>query len=89
MNPIGIWAIKFLGGIFPFITKGFGEWIGKLLWIAAWIILALTIYHKIFEPKTVTRIDRIETQVINQCPEENKVIGFKFNLWKLKIGAGI
>jgi len=83
------WVIRLAGGFIPGLTKPFGEWIGKIIWVAVWIVIALTVYHKIFEPKTVTKIERIETQINNQCPEENRIVGLRLNFWKFKIGAGI
>jgi hypothetical protein len=85
-----LWLIKFLGGFIPTGTKPFGEWIGKILWVCVWIAIGLTIYHKTFEAKNVTTIEKIETQVINQCQEKkDPFLGLNFNLWKLKLGLGI
>lgn len=86
---MGAWFVKFIGGLLPGINKSFVEWIGKMMFYAILITIGITIYHKTFEPKTITKIEKIETQIVNQCPEKDKVIGLHFNLWKLKIGAGI
>lgn len=86
---MGPWFVHFIGGLLPWVTKPFGEWFGKILFYGVIIAIALTVYHKVFEPKSVTKIEKIETQVINQCPEELKWLGLKLNVWKFKIGAGI
>jgi hypothetical protein len=79
--------LKFLGGFNIFN----GEKLGKLVFYAVLIIIALTIYHKAFEPKQVTKIERqvIEKQVVNNCPNEEKVLGVRFNIWKLHLNLGI
>jgi hypothetical protein len=46
-------------------------------------------YNRVFPTRPTTAIERIETQIVNECPVENKVIGLKFNIWKLKMGIGI
>lgn len=78
--------------LFKFIS-GFnifdGSKLGKLLFYAILIVISLTVYHKIFEPKSITRVERIENQIINQCPEETKFFGVKFNLWKIKLSGGV
>jgi hypothetical protein len=89
MNPLGTWIIRLLGGFFPFITKGFGEWFGKILFYAIISLLAMSVYNKVFPTKPTTSIEKIETQIVNQCPQENKYFGIGINLWKLKLGVGI
>ena len=78
--------LKFLGGFNIFN----GEKLGKLVFYAVLIIVGLTIYHKAFESKNVTRIERqiIEKQIISNCPKDDSV-GFRFNIWKLHLGGGI
>lgn len=79
---------------FKYLIKGFipadGKRVGKIIWLSVWIILALTVYHKIFfQKQTVTQIERIETQVINECPKEHDIAGLKLNLWKFYIKLGL
>jgi hypothetical protein len=83
------WFVKFLGGFLPFITKPFGEWLGKMLFSIIISSTVLLVAGKIFPAKPTTAIDRVETQIINQCPEADKYVGLHFNVWKLKLGIGI
>jgi hypothetical protein len=83
------WFVKFIGGFLPWVTKPFGEWFGKLLFYAIISTLMMMAYNRIFPTKPTTTIEKVETQIVNQCPEQDKVIGLHFNIWKLKIGAGI
>lgn len=83
--PLWNWFLYFIKGFIPID----GKRVGKILWLAVWIAIGLTIYHKVFESKNVTKIERIETQIVNNCPEENSAIGVKFNLWKLKLSLGL
>lgn len=83
MEPFSI--IKFLTGFNIFD----GAKLGKLLFYGILIAVAITIYHQAFAPKNITKIEKIETQIVNECPEEMKVIGIKLNLWKLKLAGGI
>lgn len=80
--PIWIWLVTFLKGFLPLD----GKRIGKILWVLLLCAFAIGIYHKVFVAKT-TKIENIEHYYA--CPEENKMIGFSFNIWKFKIGAGI
>jgi len=89
MNTIGLWIIRFLGGFIPWVHKPFGEWLGKILFYAIISLLAMSVYNKVFPTKPTTAIERIETQIVNQCPQENKYFGIGINLWKLKLGVGI
>lgn len=84
--PLWGWLLTLLKGFLPFD----GKRIGKIIWLIVWIILALTAYHKLFYQKqNVTKIEKIETQIINECPEDNSIIGIKFNLWKLYFKLGL
>lgn len=79
-----------LWGWFLYLIKGFlpidGKRIGKIIWLAVWIILALTIYHKVFLAKqSITKIEKVERQYIYQdCPGKDKFVGLK--LWKFQLG---
>jgi len=77
--------IKFLSG-FAFWK---GDKLGKILFYGVLIVLALTIYHKAFEPKQITKVERIETQIINQCPKESGLFHVGINLFGLKLKLGI
>jgi len=81
------WFVRLIKGFVPVD----GQRIGKIIWVLVLCACAIGIYHKCFIAKTqVTRIDRIETQIINQCtPVKEDIIGFKFNLWKFNIKLGI
>lgn len=82
--PLWGWALTLLKGFLPID----GKRIGKIIWLGVWIVLALTIYHKVFEPKQVTKIERIETQINNACPKDDAV-GLKLNLWKFYLKLGV
>ena len=79
---IWIWLITFLKGFLPID----GKRIGKILWVLCLCALAIGIYHKLFLAKT-TKIEKIEHYYA--CPEDNKIIGLKFNLWKLQLRLGL
>jgi hypothetical protein len=81
--------VKFAGGFLPFLTKPFGEWFGKMLFYVIVSSTVLLVAGKIFPTKPTTVIEKIETQVVNQCPEVDKYAGLHFNIWKLKLGIGI
>jgi hypothetical protein len=83
------WFVRLLGGFLPWVTKPFGEWLGKMLFYVTICSLVLMAYNRIFPTKPMTAIERIETQIVNQCPEENKYVGMRVNIWKLKLGVGI
>lgn len=84
--PIWIWLVTFLKGFLPID----GKRIGKILWVLGICVVALGIYHKLFVAKAEsTNIETIENYVVNQCTEENKAVGVKINLWKLKLSLGI
>ena len=71
------------------MTKPFGEWAGKLLFYGVISVLVIMTYNKFIEPKNVTKVERVETQIINECPVEHPWLGFGINIWKLKLGVGI
>jgi hypothetical protein len=77
------WLITLLKGFVPID----GKRIGKLIWVISICFGCLFVWNKLNEPKT--KIEKIETQVINQCPEESKILGLGLNIWKLKIRVGI
>ena len=83
------WILKFLGGLIPWVSKPFGEWFGKILFYTIISTLVLLAFNRLFPTKPTTTIEKIETQVVNQCPEEHKAFGIKMNIWKLKLGVGI
>ena len=83
--PLWGWFLTLIKGFFPID----GKRIGKIIWLGVWIVIALTIYHKVFESKTITKIEKIETQIINECPKEDDAFGIKFNLWKLYLKLGL
>ena len=81
----GFSIVKFFSGFNIFS----GVKLGKLIFYGILIAVGLTIYHKAFEPKTVTRI---ETQVIERqiIYPESKEAGFAgIKLWKLRFGLSI
>lgn len=80
--PIWIWLITFLKGFLPID----GKRIGKLLWVLTLCAVAIGTYHKLFVQKT-TKIEKIENYYA--CPQEDSVIGLRFNLWKLHLNLGI
>lgn len=83
------WFLKFVGGLLPGINKSFGEWFGKMLFYIIIVTSIMMVYNRIFPTKPTTAIERIETQIVNECPQENKYFGIGINLWKLKLGIGI
>lgn len=40
MTALWGWIIKLAGGFIPFLTKPFGEWLGKILWVVG-IVLSM------------------------------------------------
>jgi hypothetical protein len=83
------WFVRLLGGYLPWVTKPFGEWLGKMLFYVSISATVLLVAGKIFPAKPTTTIDRIETQIVNECPQQDKIIGLHLNIWKFRIGAGI
>ena len=81
------WLITLLKGFLPID----GKRIGKITWVlvlsAISAVLVIGVYNKITQKNT--NIEKIETQIINQCPDENKIIGLRFNLWKLSVKLGL
>ena len=84
--PLWGWFITLIKGFLPID----GKRIGKIIWLAVWIILAFTIYHKLFFTKqNVTTIEKIEKQInYAGCPD-SAIAGIKINLWKLKLSLGL
>ena len=83
------WFLKFVGGLLPGINKSFGEWFGKMLFYIIIVTSIMMVYNRIFPTKPTTSIEKIETQIVNECPQQDKIIGLHLNIWKLRIGAGI
>lgn len=83
------WILKFLGGLIPWVSKPFSEWFGKILFYGLLFFVFTTAWNKFIEPKNVTKVERVETQIINECPVEHPFLGVKLNIWKLKLGVGI
>ena len=82
--PIWIWLTTFLRGFLPLD----GKRIGKILWVIILASLMIGAYHKLFVAKTTTtKIEHIESYYA--CPEDNKIIGVRFNLWKLRLNLGL
>jgi hypothetical protein len=80
--PFFIWVITLLKGFLPVD----GKRIGKIIWVLVLCGVAIGVYHKVFVQKT-TKIERIENYYA--CPEEDKILGIKLNLWKFSIKAGL
>lgn len=80
--PIWIWLVTLLKGFLPLD----GKRIGKIIWVLTLSILAIGVYHKLFVAKT-TKIEKIENYYA--CPEEEKIIGLRFNLWKFHLKFGL
>lgn len=78
-----LWLITLLKGFLPID----GKRIGKIIWVLVLCAVAIGVYHKTFIAKT--EHNTITTQIINQCLQDNKIVGFNFNLWKLKFSAGL
>lgn len=81
MNPFSL--IKFFSG-FNLLNP---EKLGKLLFYSVIIVGALVIYHKLFEPKTVT-VNKAPVQYITnvECKDKN-IVGLK--LGPIKLGVGL
>jgi len=77
-----LWLITLLKGFLPID----GKRVGKIIWVLTLCALAIGAYHKLFIAKTQHQV--IQTQIINQCPEENKTLGVRVNIWKLKLSLG-
>lgn len=78
-----IWLLTLLKGFLPID----GKRIGKIIWVLVLCAVGIGIYHRIFIAKT-THQD-IQTQIVYQCPDENKIIGLRFNLWKFSVKLGL
>jgi hypothetical protein len=75
------WLITLLKGFLPID----GKRIGKIIWVLVLSAIAIGIYHKIFIAKTTHQ--NITTQIINQC-EDTKIVGLRFNIWRLRLLLG-
>jgi len=78
-----IWLVTLLKGFLPID----GKRIGKIIWVLALCAIAIGAYHKLFIAKTTTQ--HIQTQIVYECPKNDKMVGLSFNLWKLKLSLGI
>lgn len=84
--PIWTWFLYLIKGFLPID----GKRVGKIIWLGVWIVLALTIYHKLFYSKqNITKIEKIETQIINECPKDEDIAGIKLKLWRFYIKLGL
>ena len=83
--PIWIWLVTLLKGFLPID----GKRIGNIIWVLVLCGIAIGAYHKLFVAKSqVTKIEKIEHYY--ECPDEkDKIVGFQFNLWKLKLNLGL
>lgn len=79
---IWTWLLTLLRGFLPID----GKRIGKILWVAGICVAVLFIWNKIVEPKT--KIERIEKQIIYNCPEDKSILEGKIKLWKLYLKLG-
>jgi hypothetical protein len=77
-----IWLITLLKGFLPVD----GKRVGKIIWVLVLCACAIGIYHKVFVQKT-TKIEKIEHYYA--CPQEDKIVGLRFNLWKFSIKLGL
>ena len=77
------WLLKLGSGFLPVD----GKRIGKIIWVAVICFGCLFLWNRLVEPKT--RIETIETQIINECPKDNGFFGVKINLWKLSLKLGM
>ena len=80
------WLVRLVSGFLPVD----GKRIGKIIWVIIICAVVIGAYHKLFIAKTQhTEFQQGSTQIINQCPEDSKVLGVGVNIWKLKIKVGI
>ena len=77
MLPILSWSLKFLSGFLPIS----GEKVGKILWVAGICLFVLIIWHKFTAPTQKTIIEKVDTQIVNQCQPDKSIIRLK--LWKI------
>ena len=77
-----LWLITLLKGFLPID----GKRIGKIIWVLVLCAVAIGAYHKVFIAKSTHQ--NIVTQIVNNCADDTKVIGLRFNLWKLKFLFG-
>lgn len=78
-----IWIVTLLKGFLPID----GKRIGKIIWVLVLCAVAIGIYHRTFIAKT--EHNQITTQIINQCADDAKIVGLRFNIWKLKLSLGL
>ncbi len=78
-----IWLITLLKGFLPID----GKRVGKIIWVLALSAITIGVYHKVFISRAEHNI--IQTQIVNQCPEDAKVVGLRFNIWRLKLSLGL
>lgn len=84
-----MWFVKLLGGWFPFITKPFGEWLGKIIWVVGIVLLislATNVWDKFFPPTPDTQIEMIETYY---AEPQRDVAGIGCNLWRVYLKTGV
>ena len=80
--PLWSWFLYLIKGFIPID----GKRVGKIIWLGVWIVFALTIYHKVFFAKqSITKVERVQTQIINECPKENFFVGVKLLGFKLGV----
>ena len=80
-----VWLVTLLKGFLPID----GKRIGKIIWVLVLCAVAIGIYHRTFVARTqVTTIEKIEKYYAGS-EEKQKIIGFDFNIWKLKFSLGI
>ena len=80
------WVIRFAGGLIPG-QKPFGEWIGKILYVVAIVLmvsLSTNVWEKFFPAKP---------SVINVAgdynAEKRDAAGIGCNLWRAYLKAGV
>ena len=78
-----VWIVTLLKGFLPID----GKRVGKIIWVLVLCAVAIGVYHKLFIAKTTHQV--ITTQIVNECPAENKAVGFSFNIWKLRLSLGL
>lgn len=87
------WLLNVLSGWLPLgknssgSSKSFGEYSGKIIWVAG-ICIAIIFVVKFFEKKSVTTISSGGTQIINQA-EPRDVMGFGCNFMRLYLKSGV
>jgi hypothetical protein len=59
------WLQKLIGGWLPIGTKPFGEYIGKIIWVAGCFLLFMIVWNKFTKPTTSIRPDQDAEQIVN------------------------